>query len=387
LRELHRQGVSLDSCVLDSILREKRLSEKTGGAVYLNNLLDYPIPIDIEFHCKRVSDFAVKRRLLTVANKIIQSIHTSTDGIDALIDFSQKAVFEVENDLKRIDACHVQDVIIDTMEYIDDLFSRKKAINGVTTGFKLIDRSTAGLQQGDLIILAARPSIGKTAFALNLTLNTAKQDNRIIFFSLEMSKKQLMMRMLATLTGVNAHRIRTGQLINGDSDKLRDAAMQISQFLIYIDDEADLSAIEIQRRARRHKRRHGLDLCVIDYLGLARGEKKFGRTEEISGLSRAFKTMAKELNIPVLLLAQLNRNIEQRAEKRPILSDLRDSGAIEQDADVIFFLYRESVYNEKANPMSAEFIIGKQRQGPAGMSIPLHFNKETMTFFEIEKYY
>jgi replicative DNA helicase len=267
----------------------------------------------------------------------------------------------------------------DTIQIIEDLYHRKELVTGVTTGYKVLDEMTAGLQPSDLIIVAGRPSMGKTAFVLNLVENAAVHGAKpvpTVIFSLEMSKESLVQRMLCSLARVDAGRLRTGNLVESDWPKLIEGASKLSEAPIFIDDTPAITVMELRAKARRLKAEHNLGMVVVDYLQLMQGHNPESRQQEISEISRSLKALAKEINVPVLALSQLNRSLENRTDKRPIMADLRESGAIEQDADVIMFIYREAVYCddcrskertcEKGHDKDAEIIIGKQRNGPIG---------------------
>jgi replicative DNA helicase len=385
MRDQHRKGEPFDVVAIHAALNEAGKIDKAGGAVYLYKIMDTcPVPTNVEFCCKKVTDFATRRRLIAALNDGLQKSFQSNGGVDSVLDDVQKSILNVESKLNGGGGAHIKDLLPDAVDRLDDLSQRKTDVIGVPTGYGQIDFPTSGLQQSDLIIIAARPSMGKTALSLNIAVNAAKHGHPVAFFSIEMSKHQLVTRLLALESGVNALRIRTGNLNHHDFLKINIAAGKLNDLPIYIDDSAGLSDLEIRRRARRMRKQNGIELCCIDYLGLVSGDKQWGRVEEVSGITRMLKLMAKELDIPVVLLSQLSRACEQRADKRPILSDLRDSGAIEQDADVVLFLYRDEVYNENSKDRGiAEVHIAKQRQGPAGIRARLGWSGKTGRFYNI----
>ncbi len=312
--------------------------------------------------------------------------------MEEILDQAEKAIFEISENRIRPSYYPVKDILQDTFKSIEALYERKELVTGVPTGYHDLDKMTAGLQPSDLIIVAGRPSMGKTAFALNVVeYATTHADNSVpaVIFSLEMSKEQLVQRMLCSLAKVDAGRLRTGHLGESDWPKLTMAAGQLADTQIYIDDTPAISVLELRSKARRLKAEHGLGLIIVDYLQLMRGSNPESRQQEISEISRSLKALAKELELPVVALSQLNRSLESRTDKRPMMADLRESGAIEQDADVIMFVYREAVYCEdcksrertceKGHDKDAEIIIGKQRNGPIG-TVHLTFRGEFTRF-------
>jgi replicative DNA helicase len=379
LVELSDIGEPADLVTLTSILQKKGELEAVGGISYLSTLVEYvPTAANIAYYCRMVKEKSLARHLISVATEIATRGYEGGD-IEALLDWSEKSIFEISGMTNRPSYFSTREIMKDTIQIIEDLYHRKELVTGVTTGYKVLDEMTAGLQPSDLVIVAGRPSMGKTAFVLNLVENAAVQDAKpvpTVIFSLEMSKESLVQRMLCSLARVDAGRLRTGNLVESDWPKLIEGASKLSEAPVFIDDTPAITVMELRAKARRLKAEHNLGMVVVDYLQLMQGHNSESRQQEISEISRSLKALAKEINVPVLALSQLNRSLENRTDKRPIMADLRESGAIEQDADVIMFIYREAVYCddcrskertcEKGHDKDAEIIIGKQRNGPIG---------------------
>ncbi len=351
--------------------------DNAGGIQYLGNLAaNTPSAANIKSYAAIVRERSVLRQLIQVANKIADSaFQPEGRQISELLDAAEKAVYEIADQGSRSKKGFVgmKDLLTKAVEKIDYLFGLENPITGVPTGFDDFDQKTSGLQNSDLVIVAGRPSMGKTTFAMNIAENAAiKGQVPVAVFSMEMPGEQLAMRMMSSLGRIDQHRVRTGKLTDDDWPRLTSAVQILSDAPIYIDDTPGLTPTDLRARARRLSREHGLGLIVIDYLQLMQGSggsASENRTTEISEISRSLKALAKELNVPVIALSQLNRGLEQRTDKRPIMSDLRESGAIEQDADVIVFIYRDEVYNEDTSDKGiAEILIRKQRNGPIGVS-------------------
>jgi len=381
-----------DLVTLTAVLKDRGELEAVGGSTYLATLVDYvPTAANISYYCKLVKEKSVARKLIETSTQIATSGYEGGD-MEEILDQAEKAIFEISESRTRPSYFPVRDILKDTFKKIEQLFERKELVTGVPTGYHDLDKMTAGLQSSDLIVVAGRPSMGKTAFALNVVeYATAHADKPVsaLIFSLEMSKEQLVQRMLCSLAKVDAGRLRTGHLGESDWPKLTMAAGQLNDAQIYIDDTPAISVLELRSKARRLKAEHGLGLIIVDYLQLMRGSNPESRQQEISEISRSLKALAKELELPVVALSQLNRSLESRTDKRPMMADLRESGAIEQDADVIMFVYREAVYCEdcksrertceKGHDRDAEIIIGKQRNGPIG-TVHLTFRGEFTRF-------
>ena len=325
--------------------------------------------------------------MIRVSTEIASRCYEAVEPVDDLLEEAERAIFEVRAQGSRRSFFPIKEVIKDAVLQIEHLHQKRQEVTGVPTGFYEFDRLTAGLQNSDLVIVAGRPSMGKTSFALNVAQHAAVEEGiPVAIFSLEMSREQLAMRMLCAEARVDAQAVRTGKLSDADWQRLTYAANRLSKAPIFIDDTPAISVLELRAKARRLMAEHGLGLIIIDYLQLMRGrERRERREQEISEISSSLKAMAKELNVPVMALSQLNRRVEERPDKRPQLSDLRESGAIEQDADVIIFIYRDEVYRKDSPEKGiAELIIGKQRNGPTGV-VKLAFLAQYSTFGNLDE--
>ncbi|NOZ52087.1 MAG: replicative DNA helicase [Gammaproteobacteria bacterium] len=362
-----------DVVTLSEWLEKNGELDNAGGLAYLGTLAkNTPSAANIIAYAKIVRERSILRQLIQVGHDISSSCYEMEGRNSAeLLDNAEKLVFHIaeQGARGRRDFVPIKDLLVKAVDRIDTLFQQDNPITGVSTGFKDFDEYTSGLQPSDLVIVAGRPSMGKTTFAVNIAENAAvKHGLPVAIFSMEMPGEQLAMRMLSSLGRIDQHKVRTGKLNDDDWPRLTHAVGQLAEAPMFIDDTPALSPNELRSRSRRLMREHGLGLIVIDYLQLMQvhGSKE-NRTNEISEISRSLKGLAKELNVPIIALSQLNRSLEQRPNKRPVMSDLRESGAIEQDADVIAFIYRDEVYNEDSPDKGvAEIIIGKQRNGPIG---------------------
>jgi len=372
--ELYDKNEPSDLITLSNILKSKNQLDQAGGVTYLSSLADnVPSAANISHYSKIVKEKAILRRLISTATEILNKSYNTGADIGTVLDEAEHAIFEISENKIRPAFSPFKELIKDSVKTIEKLYERKELVTGVPTGYEKIDDLTSGLQKSDLIIIAGRPSMGKTAFALNIAQYAALEANiPVAIFSLEMSKEQLALRMLSSEARVDSQRIRRGFLGEADWPRLITAAGRLSEAQIFIDDSSAITALEMKAKARRLKSEVDLGLIILDYLQLMRsgGYKETSREQEISEISRSLKALAKELNVPVIALSQLNRKLEDRTNKRPQMADLRDSGAIEQDADLIAFIYRDEVYDKsEENPEKgmAEIIIGKQRNGPTGM--------------------
>ena len=362
----------IDLVTLTNRLKEKGQLEEIGNPSYLVRLVDtVPLAVNAPHYAKIVHDKASLRRLIEKANAIVKRCFKEQGNADDVIDFAEEAIFEITENKSQQAFYPISKIILGNIETLEENQGNRSLVTGVPTGFNQLDNLTSGFQNSDLIILAARPSMGKTALALNIARHAAVDANiPVAIFSLEMSKEQLSLRMLCSEARIDSSRLRGGFFSMEDWHRLTDAAGILSESPIYIDDSASLTAMEIRAKARRLKMDKNIGLIVIDYLQLMQGRASAERRDlEISEISRSLKALAKELKLPVLALSQLNRMLEQRTDKRPRLSDLRESGALEQDADVVAFIYRDEVYNkEEDNPSrgTAEILLSKQRNGPTG---------------------
>ncbi len=372
ITDLFNKAEPIDLVTLANKLKEKGHLEEIGSASYLARLVDtVPLAVNAQHYAKIVHDKASLRRLIEKANAIVKRCFEERGNADDVIDFAESAIFEISEKKSQQAFYPLSKIILGNIETLEENQGNRSLVTGIPTGFSRLDNLTSGFQNSDLIILAARPSMGKTALALNIARNAAVDANiPVAVFSLEMSKEQLSLRMLCSEARIDSSRLRGGFFSMEDWHRLTDAAGILSESPIYIDDSASLSAMDIRAKARRLKMEKNIGLVVIDYLQLMQGRAGAERRDiEISEISRSLKALAKELDLPVLALSQLNRMLEQRNDKRPRLSDLRESGALEQDADVVAFIYRDEVYNkEEDNPNKgvAEILLSKQRNGPTG---------------------
>jgi len=372
ITDLFDKAEPIDLVTLANKLKENGKLEQIGGAGYLARLVDtVPLAVNAQHYAKIVHDKASLRRLIEKANAIVKRCFEERGDADDVIDYAEAAVFEISEKKARQSFYPLSKIILGNIETLEENQGNRSLVTGVPTGFSHLDNLTSGFQNSDLIILAARPSMGKTALALNIARNAAVDAHiPVSVFSLEMSKEQLSLRMLCAEARIDSSRLRGGFFSMEDWHRLTDAAGILSESSIYIDDSPSLTAMEIRAKARRLKMDKNIGLIIIDYLQLMQGRANAERRDlEISEISRALKALAKELELPVLALSQLNRMLEQRTDKRPRLSDLRESGALEQDADVVAFIYRDEVYNkEEDNPNKgiAEILLSKQRNGPTG---------------------
>lgn len=368
--ELYRTSSPIDVITVKNKLDEKNLFEQLGGIQFLSSLASSAgSSVNIKHYARIVEEKALLRRLIRLNADIMQESYKASESVETILERAESGIFNIIKNRHSEQFHHIRDVALDAFEKIEDIYKSKGRLTGVPTGFVDFDQKTAGLQKSDLILLAARPSMGKTAFALNIAQNAAIRANvPTAIFSLEMSREQLVNRMLCSEAKMDAQKLRTGDLNDEDWLMLVEAMGPLSDAPIYIDDTPGISPMELRAKCRRLKLEQGLGLIVIDYLQLMSGNSKNdSRQQEISEISRSLKAIAREMEAPVIALSQLSRACEQRADHRPMLSDLRESGAIEQDADVVSFLYRDEYYfpdTEKKN--QAELIIAKQRNGPTG---------------------
>jgi replicative DNA helicase len=388
--ELAQAERPIDPVTLSESLKGAGALEKVGGGAYLVQLLnETPAASNAEHYARIVRDKAMVRAVIDVARQAVDEGFRDPPDVDAFVEQTQARVFDLASSALKSDVATMREVIAEAFRYIEKLLERKERVTGVPTGFVDLDDKLSGLQPSDLVILAARPSMGKTALALNILANAAlKGSVPCVIFSLEMAAQQLALRMLCSHARVNSALLRTGMVSDADWSKLIKAVGALSEAKIFVDETPALSLLEMRARARRLKQEHDLGFIAVDYLQLMRGSDlsaRRGREQEISEISRGLKALAKELQVPVLALSQLNRGVESRTDKRPMMSDLRESGAIEQDADVVMFLYRDDYYNpETEKPGITEVIIGKQRNGPTG-TVELKFTGKYTRFDNFAK--
>jgi replicative DNA helicase len=376
---------TIDLLIVQDELVKRNALETIGGLAYLIGLQEDITSVGLaEQHARLVKEKSILRQLISSATDIITNCYSQNEeDINSVLDFAESTIYQIAN--KRASSSFEQLTIWlkKTFVELSEIRSMRKGITGIRCGFPSLDHMTSGFQKGDLIVLAARPSMGKTALALNIALNASVSGHSVGLFSLEMSGEQLSMRLLSTSSGLAHHRIRNASLANLEWELLTNTAADLSNSKLFIEDTAMLNVMDLRTKARKLKAEKGMDFIVIDYLQLLTSPRRHeNRHQEVSEISRSLKSLAKELEVPVLALSQLSRAVDSRIDKRPMLSDLRESGAIEQDADVIMFLYRDIVYNkETENPASAELIIGKQRNGPTG-TINLTFMRELTKFVD-----
>ena len=382
--ELIEQSKVIDLITIQDELDRASKLEGAGGITYLAGLLDgMPHLVNIDHYIEIIRERATLRQLINAANKVMAECFDQADPAAEILDRAEQALFSLSEKRIRTGFVSVKEMELPATKLLEKLYTEREMITGVATGFRDLDRMTSGLQSSDLVILAARPSMGKTAMVLNIAQYVALHKNLPVgMFSLEMSKEQLMMRMLCAEARVDAHKVRTGYLGKDDFRKLIDALGRITLSPMFVDDSSTLTVMEMRAKCRRLKAEHGLSLIIVDYLQLMSGYGRIeNRTQEISGISRGLKALAKELNVPVIALSQLSRAPEQRhGDHKPQLSDLRESGSIEQDADLVIFIYREEVYKpSEENAGLAELMIAKQRNGPTGM-VKLAFLRDFTRF-------
>lgn len=384
---LYNSRKKVDLITLSDKLKSDGELESIGGVTYLSSLIDFvSTSANIEHYAQIVKEKGILRKLIRNSTQIISDSYEAKGNVEDIVDSAEKLIFEIANLKQKQQSFHIKDLVKDSIETLDKLYQRKEHITGVPSGFTKFDSMTSGLQRSDLIILAGRPSMGKSALAVSIAATVGiKNKKAVALFSLEMSKEQMVQRLLCMEARVDAHKVRSGFLAASDWPKLTAAAGKLSDSAIFIDDTPAISALELRAKARRLKANYDIQLIVLDYLQLMRGNSHSdNRQQEISEISRSIKALARELDVPVIALSQLSRAVESRQDKRPQLSDLRESGAIEQDADLVVLLMREEYYNPtEENKGVADVIIAKQRNGPVG-TVKLAFLKEYMTFENLQ---
>ncbi len=390
IERLFRRGDPMDLVTLTEELRQSGELESVGSVPYLIGLADsVPTAAYADSYARIVLEKATLRDLISASGRIMQLAYDQAGPLDEVLDQAEQSIFDLATKKRRSQFEGMPTLVTETFAHINELFANPDPVSGMRTGFKELDMMTAGLQPSSLNVLAARPSMGKTALALSMALNAALRDSVSVgIFSLEMSAVQLVTRMLCSEARVDMSRVRNGQLSDRDFQRLADTAGRMSEARVFIDDNPDLTVMELRSRARRLTAEHDLGLLVVDYLQLmSAGTRSTGenRQQEISAISRGLKALARELDIPVLVLSQLSRAVEGRPNKRPMLSDLRESGAIEQDADLVMFIYRDEYYDQQSEKHGiAEVIIGKQRNGPTG-TLELQFHNSHVRFNDLAR--
>ena len=405
--ELYNRNEAVDLVTVTEVLKKNGKLEDVGGIAYVTSLANaVPTAANVVYHAGIVEEKSILRQLVRSATEIAELGYEGSEDVSDIIDSAEKKILDISNRKKDTDFVPINNIVMDSFKDLEALMNNKNGLTGLPTGFVDFDNLTSGLHGSDFIILAARPSMGKTALSLNIVQNVAIRSGRqtdgkpkvVAFFSLEMSKEQLVQRMLCAEANIDSQRLRIGELRDEDWMQLIQTADALSAAQIYIDDTAGITAMEMRSRARRLKAEHGLDLIVVDYLQLMQGSGKrnlsgdrqqevseISRSLKVSEISRSLKALARELNVPIIALSQLSRSVESRQVKRPMLSDLRESGSLEQDADIVMFLYREDYYNpETENKNITELIVAKHRNGPVG-TINLFFHKQFTKFVSLTK--
>ena len=390
---LLEEKTPIDITTMTSYLKKNKILSEVGGVEYLTEILNFvPTASNIDFYIQSVEESSILRRLITTAEEIAEEGYKTDETVNEILDDSEKKILGIVKNRKSSEFRTIKDVLSKTQSDLERLSENKGEITGLATGWYDFDRLTTGLHPNEFIIIAARPAMGKTAFALNLATHVAmEQDKAVALFNLEMSAEQLAMRILASLGQIEGFKLRTGNLLNQDWKRINEAVSQLANTNLVMDDTPGITIGEIRAKCRRlASSEKGLALVVIDYLQLISGGKNYGanRQQEVSDISRSLKTLAMELGVPVIALSQLSRSVEGREDKRPLMSDLRESGSIEQDADIVAFLYRDDYYNKEArtedNTSLSELIIGKHRNGPTA-TIEMLFKKNTSTFLNLRK--
>lgn len=388
--QLYEKHSPIDVLTLSDQLKGAGLLDSVGGASYLTELTNFvPTAAHVEQYAEIVAQKALRRRLIKASQEITGLGYDESQTMQQLIEEAEASLFSISQRHIKQDITSLETILADSFDRLDELHKDKGKIRGVPTGFKDLDKILAGLQRSDLFILAARPSMGKTAFALNLAHSVAiKASEPVLVFSLEMSKEQLVDRMLSMESGVDAWALRTGNLTDTDFEKIGHAMGSLSEAQIYIDDTPGITVSDLRTKARREAHQRPLGLIIVDYLQLMSGGAKFGsdgnRVQEISEISRGLKGIARELNVPLIALSQLSRSVESRSPQIPQLADLRESGSIEQDADVVAFIYREDYYNPETDRRNiTDILIKKHRNGPTG-GVELYFDKEKQRFRSLD---
>lgn len=390
MNQLYERHEAIDILTLADTLKNNGQLDLVGGASYLTELTNFvPTAAHVEQYADIVTQKSMRRRLIAASQDMAGFGYDESKKLSELIEEAETRLFEVSQHHVKQSVISLETILAESFDRLDDLHKDKKKIRGIPTGYKDLDNTLAGFQRSDLVILAARPSMGKTALALNFAHNIAVQSNEpVLIFSLEMSKEQLVDRLLSMESGVDAWALRTGNLTDADFEKIGQAMGTLSEAQIFIDDTPGITVSELRTKARREAHKHKLGLIIVDYLQLMSGSSRFGsdgnRVQEISEISRGLKGVARELNVPVLALSQLSRSVENRSPQIPQLSDLRESGSIEQDADVVAFIYREEYYNPETDRKKiTDIFIKKHRNGPTG-AVELYFDNEKQRFRSID---
>jgi replicative DNA helicase len=385
--DLHERREPADFVTLVDELERRDQLQQIGGAAYITSLINsVPTAVHVEHYAHIIERAATLRRLIGAAGQITALAYEEAEDVDEVVDRAEQLVFNVSERRIRHDLTPVRQIMHGVVDRLDYLHRHKGELLGVPSGFSKLDKLLGGFQKSDLVILAARPSVGKTSLALNVAVNAAKRyGQRVAFFSLEMSSEQLVQRLLSAETGINQQKLRLGEIGDEEWPMLMEAAGVLSETLLFIDDTPAVSALELRTKARRLQAEHGLDMVIVDYLQLMRSDARSeNRVQEISYITRSLKSLARELEVPLIALSQLSRAVESRGDHKPILSDLRESGSIEQDADIVMFIYREDMVKENSERKNiADVIVAKHRNGPTD-TVPLYFDKALTRFADLE---
>lgn len=387
--ELAEANDPVDLVTLTNRLQDKQQLEQIGGVSYLTQLANsVPTAANVDYYAQIIEEKSLMRRLIRAASQIASTGYTSSEAVGSLLSDAEQRIMEISQRRSNSGFVSIRDVLMEVFDRVEFLYQHKGGATGIASGFRDLDKMTSGFQRSDLIIVAARPSVGKTAFALNIAQNVGvREKETVAIFSLEMGASQLVQRMICAEANVDANRLRTGFLENDDWEKMTMAIGTMAEANIYIDDSPAVTVADIRAKCRRLKKEKGLGMILIDYLQLIHGRGKAGdnRQQEVSEISRTLKQIARELEVPVIALSQLSRGVEQRQDKRPMMSDLRESGSIEQDADIVAFLYRDDYYNQETEKKNIiEIIIAKQRNGPVG-TVELAFLKNYNKFVSLDR--
>jgi len=392
MTKLYETKHPIDLMTISSELKANKTLKQVGGAAYLTELTNFvPTASHAEAYADLIATASTRRKLIKAGTTIIDQAYDSNQEIGVLVGAAEKELFEVSDKTIKTDYVALDNLLVDAYDRIEELHKNKGALRGLKTGFRDLDKKTAGLQPGDLIIIGARPAMGKTTFAQNIAYNAATINKKgVLFFSMEMANSEIVDRMISDVSGVDNWRIRTGNVSDDDFAKIGDALGEMDETPLYIDDTSSMTILELRNKARRAAHDHDISLIVVDYLQLISGSDRYAgnRVQEVTEISRGLKTLARELKIPVIALAQLSRQVTGRDDPRPVLSDLRESGSIEQDADLVMFLHRVDYYkqnNDDYEPTHiTELIIAKHRHGPVG-KIELYFHPELLRFMSLDK--
>lgn len=393
MTRLYEEHNPIDLSTVTSMLKKQGTIKNIGGAGYLAELTNFvPTASHVEAYADLVSQAAIRRRLISAGTDITTAAYDTATPLEELLGKAEKRLFEVSDKTTKTEYTALEDLLVDAYDRIEDLYKNKGALRGLKTGFRDLDHKTAGFQKGDLIIIGARPAMGKTTFAQNLAYNVATRNGNkgVLFYSMEMASNEIVDRMVSDISGVDAWKIRTANLNDEDFAKIGDALGEMSEVPLYLDDTSSMTILELRNKTHRAAHDHNIGMVIVDYLQLLQGSDRYAgnRVQEVTEISRGLKTLARELEIPVIALAQLSRGVTGRDDPRPVLSDLRESGSIEQDADLVMFLHRIDYYhmNEPDYQMTniTELILAKHRHGPVG-KVELYFHPELLRFMSLDK--